>query len=207
MVRAPDPARPARLDRVAGRRARPAPQPGHRGRDDERPRPRGAQGPGSPARKAEESLLAEVRHATDELNASIERRSASEKALAEEQQRLQRLARAAADRREGLAKLTGQVGARTSRIEAGEAEIGRLRGIVGQSLARAEAAEKEFASLESSVAVDEEGEEGLDFSPREGRRRARGGAGRGRATEGRGAGRRARPHQRGTARPRPSSSA
>jgi chromosome segregation protein len=127
------------------------------GRDPEELKAQAAQ-----ARTAEESLLAEVRRATEELNEAIERRSASEKALAEEQQRLQRLARAAADRREGLAKLTGQVGARTSRIDAGEAEIGRLRGIVEQSLARAEAAEKEFASLESSVAVDEEGEEGLD---------------------------------------------
>ncbi len=35
-------------------------------------------------------------------------------------------ARAAADRREGLARLAGQVAARRSRVEAGEAEIGRL---------------------------------------------------------------------------------
>jgi len=114
------------------------------------------------ARRAEDALLAEVQRAKDELQAAIERRAAAEKAFTEEQQRLQRLARAAADRREGLAKLSGQVGARRSRIEAGEAEIGRLRGIVEQSLARAAAAEKEFAGLEASVAVEEEGEEGLD---------------------------------------------
>ena len=114
------------------------------------------------ARRAEEALLAEVQRAKEELQAAIERRGAAEKAFAEEQQRLQRLARAAADRREGLAKLSGQAGARRSRIEAGEAEIGRLRGIVEQSLARAATAEKEFAALEASVAVDEEGEEGLD---------------------------------------------
>jgi chromosome segregation protein len=72
------------------------------------------------------------------------------------------LARAAADRREGLAKLAGQVGARRSRIEAREAEIGRLEGIVAASLARAAEAEKEFAALESTVADDEEGEVGLD---------------------------------------------
>lgn len=114
------------------------------------------------ARRAEDALLAEVQRAKDELQAAIERRAAAERAFTEEQQRLQRLARAAADRREGLAKLSGQVGARRSRIEAGEAEIGRLRGIVEQSLARAAAAEKEFAGLEASVAVEEEGEEGLD---------------------------------------------
>lgn len=127
------------------------------GRDPEELRRQAAE-----ARRQEEALLAEVRKAQDELQAAIERRGAAEKALQEEQQRLQRLARAAADRREGLAKLQGQVAARRSRIEAGEAEVGRLRGNVEQSLARAAAAEKEFAALEASVAVEEEGEEGLD---------------------------------------------
>ena len=127
------------------------------GRDPEELRKQAAE-----ARRQEEALLAEVQRAKDELQAAIERRAAAEKALTEEQQRLQRLARAAADRREGLAKLSGQVGARRSRIEAGEAEIGRLRGVVEQSLARAATAEKEFATLEASVAVEEEGEEGLD---------------------------------------------
>ncbi|GAA4718536.1 chromosome segregation protein SMC [Pedococcus ginsenosidimutans] len=114
------------------------------------------------ARRQEESLLAEVREAAARLEAAVAARTEAEQAYAAEQQRLQRLLRAAADRREGLAKLAGQVGARRSRIEAGEAEIGRLRGIVAQSLERAAAAEQEFTSLEASVAVDEEGEEGLD---------------------------------------------
>ena len=84
-------------------------------------------------REQEEALLAEVPRAKDEL-AGRRRRAAPRprRRYAAEQQRLQRLARAAADRREGLAKLAGQVGARRSRIEAGEAEIGRLRGVVEQ---------------------------------------------------------------------------
>ena len=114
------------------------------------------------ARKQEEALLAEVREAKTELEVAAAAREAAEQAYAAEQQRLQRLARAAADRREGLAKLAGQVGARKSRLEAGEAEIGRLRGVIEQSLQRAAAAEQEFRTLEASVAVDEEGEEGLD---------------------------------------------
>jgi chromosome segregation protein len=129
------------------------------GRDPEELRTQAAE-----ARRQEEALLAEVREAKVALEGAVGAREAAEQAYAAEQQRLQRLARAAADRREGLAKLAGQVGARKSRIEAGEAEIGRLRGSVEQSLERARAAEKEFASLEASVAVDEEGEEGLDSS-------------------------------------------
>jgi chromosome segregation protein len=127
------------------------------GRDPEELRGQAAE-----ARRQEEALLAEVREAKAALEAAVAAREAAEQAYAAEQQRLQRHARAAADRREGLAKLAGQVGARRSRIEAAEAEIGRLRGIVDQSQERAAAAEREFTSLEASVAVDEEGEEGLD---------------------------------------------
>ncbi|MDU0314582.1 chromosome segregation protein SMC [Phycicoccus sp. M110.8] len=127
------------------------------GRDPEELRAQAAE-----ARRQEESLLAEVREAKDALQSAVSAREELERAYAAEQQRLQRLARAAADRREGLAKLAGQVGARKSRIEAGEAEIGRLRGVVEQSQERARAAEKEFSTLEASIAVEEEGEEGLD---------------------------------------------
>ncbi len=89
-------------------------------------------------------------------------REDAEAAYAAEQARLARLARAAADRREGLAKLAGQVGARRSRIEAGEAEIGRLQELAAAARTRAAHAEQEFSRLEGGVAVEEEGEEGLD---------------------------------------------
>lgn len=127
------------------------------GRDPEELRAQAAQ-----AREAEQKLAAEVATAAEQLAAAVTSREEAESAYAAEQQRLSRLARAAADRREGLAKLAGQVGARRSRIEAGEAEIGRLRGIVEGSLARATEAEQEFSRLEGTVAHDEEGEEGLD---------------------------------------------
>ncbi|EYR61837.1 hypothetical protein N866_15605, partial [Actinotalea ferrariae CF5-4] len=70
--------------------------------------------------------------------------------------------RAVADRREGLARLAGQVAARRSRVEAAEAEIGRLRESVGEAERRGHEATVEFAALESRVAGAEEGEEGLD---------------------------------------------
>ncbi len=127
------------------------------GRDPEELRAQAAQ-----AREAEAILLAEVTRTTDELVAAVAAREAAEAAYAGEQDRLARLARAVADRREGLARLAGQVGARRSRIEAGEAEIGRLRTTVEAARRRAAEAEQEFSRLEGSVAVEEEGEEGLD---------------------------------------------
>ncbi|GAA4395409.1 chromosome segregation protein SMC [Ornithinibacter aureus] len=127
------------------------------GRDPEELRAQAEQ-----ARAAEAALLAEVAAATSELAAAVTARQELEAAYAAEQDRLSRLARAAADRREGLAKLAGQVAARRSRIEAGEAEIGRLEATVAAARARAAEAEQEFAQLEGGVAVEEEGEEGLD---------------------------------------------
>jgi chromosome segregation protein len=113
-------------------------------------------------REQERALVAETTSAQAALDTAIGHRTQVESAYAAETARLIRLVRAAADRREGLAKLAGQVGARRSRIEAGEAEIGRLRAAVEQSRVRTAKAEHEFATLEASVAVDEEGEEGLD---------------------------------------------
>ncbi|MBC7291090.1 MAG: AAA family ATPase, partial [Actinotalea sp.] len=78
------------------------------------------------------------------------------------EKRLADLLRAVADRREGLARLAGQVAARRSRVEAAEAEIGRLREAVTEAERRGHEATVEFAALESRVAGAEEGEEGLD---------------------------------------------
>jgi chromosome segregation protein len=113
-------------------------------------------------REQEQVLMAETTQARAALDTAVANRSEIEIAYATETARLTRLLRAAADRREGLAKLAGQVGARASRIEAGEAEIGRLQQSFEQSRARAAKAENEFAGLEATVAVEEEGEEGLD---------------------------------------------
>ncbi|MDC5699018.1 chromosome segregation protein SMC [Intrasporangium calvum] len=130
---------------------------GQSARDPEQLRAQAAE-----VREQEEMLLAEL----DELKATLEdavlARNDAERAHAEETSRLARASRAAADRREGLAKLGGQVGAKASRIEAREAELGRLRSTAEQARLRAAEAEREFASLEANVAQDEEGEEGLD---------------------------------------------
>ncbi|MGM0386084.1 MAG: AAA family ATPase, partial [Actinomycetota bacterium] len=70
--------------------------------------------------------------------------------------------RGVADRREGLARLTGQVAARRSRLEAAEAELGRMREAQAAATSRADAAEADFAALERQVAGAQDGEEDLD---------------------------------------------
>jgi chromosome segregation protein len=85
-----------------------------------------------------------------------------EVSLAAEDKALVAAARAVADRREGLARLTGQVGALRSRSAAAEAEIGRLAAGFDEAAARAQAAEAELAELEAQVAGLDEGEVDLD---------------------------------------------
>lgn len=97
-----------------------------------------------------------------DLGAAEQRRAEAERAYQGEQTRLAHLARAAADRREGLAKLAGQAAAAASKVEAGQAEVGRLHEAVRAASERATKAEQEFARLESTILDVERGEEDLD---------------------------------------------
>ncbi|MDQ0735217.1 chromosome segregation protein SMC [Arthrobacter agilis] len=109
-----------------------------------------------------EGLQEEVATLTHALEATLAARRDAEGASAAEDARLARLLRAAADRREGDARLAGTVGAARSRVEAAVAELGRLRGSVTAAEERRRTAERDFAALEGQVAGAEEGEEGLD---------------------------------------------
>ena len=89
-------------------------------------------------------------------------RSSCEDAQRGEENRLAALIRAAADRREGLARLTGQVNSLRSRGEAAAAEISRLTAAQRQAAERAEQASGAFTALETKVAGLDAGEFGLD---------------------------------------------
>ncbi|WP_246468633.1 AAA family ATPase, partial [Arthrobacter ipis] len=86
----------------------------------------------------------------------------AEDAAAAEEKRLTAALRAAADRREGLARLAGQVGAARSKVESAQAEVGRLRESLAAGDERRRHAQSEFTALESQVAGAEDGEETLD---------------------------------------------
>ncbi|MFJ5693128.1 chromosome segregation protein SMC [Arthrobacter sp. NPDC093125] len=96
------------------------------------------------------------------LEAASAAKSEAEIAAAAEEKRLTAALRAAADRREGLARLAGQVAAARSRVEAAQAEIGRLRESQAAGEERRKQAQSEFTALESQVAGVEDGEESLD---------------------------------------------
>jgi chromosome segregation protein len=107
-------------------------------------------------------LQEEVTALRRSLETTLDERRAAEEASTAEDARLARLLRAGADRREGDARLAGTVGAARSRVEAAGAELGRLRTSIAAAEDRRRTAEREFTALESQVAGQEEGEEGLD---------------------------------------------
>ena len=114
------------------------------------------------ARAAEAEILTEVELARTAVDAAATFRLEAEGAAQGAERHLAALQRAVADRREGLARLAGQVAAQRSRTEATEAEIGRLREALADAERRGHEAGIEFAALEATVAGAEEGEEDLD---------------------------------------------
>ena len=113
-------------------------------------------------REQEQRIAAEVEESRVALEQAVAARRAAEDAAAEEERRIAGLQRAAADRREGLARLHGQVNALKSRAAAADEEVGRLRLAREEAVARAERAQRDFTSLETKVAGLDAGEEGLD---------------------------------------------
>ena len=113
-------------------------------------------------RASQAELENEAGQARSALEAAVEHRSAAEGEAAEAERLLANALRAVADRREGLARLAGQVAAKRSRLEATEAEVGRLRATLAEAEQRGDRAAQDFAALETQVAGVEEGEEDLD---------------------------------------------
>ncbi len=139
------------------RNARNDPGEERRGRD-----PEDMEAEAERVQQQEDALADDVQQKTAALQQATERRSATEGAHAAEEKRLAGLVRAAADRREGLARLHGQVNSMRSRGEAAAEEIGRLTTALQQAEERAELAAREFTALETKVASLDDGESDLD---------------------------------------------
>ncbi len=109
---------------------------------------------------------AELRTAADSAKAALVAAEASRKAAEaserEAEHALAAVHRGVADRREGLARLTGQVATRRSRLESAEAELERTRTAAAAARARADEAEREYSQLERDAVGAEDGEGHLD---------------------------------------------
>ncbi len=113
-------------------------------------------------RAEQEQLERDILDKQSALATATSTKTSAEAALVAEDKRLTDLLRAVADRREGLARLAGQVGAARSRVESAQSELGRLRDSAAAGVERRRKAQAEFTALETQVAGVEEGEESLD---------------------------------------------
>jgi chromosome segregation protein len=109
---------------------------------------------------------AQLQRALDESHAELTRavgdRQAQERLLTEAERALVAAVRAVADRREGLAKLAGQVNALRTRATAGQDESARLAAAAADARQRADQAEAELARVQAEVGMLDAGELGLD---------------------------------------------
>ncbi|GAA4915939.1 chromosome segregation protein SMC [Streptomonospora salina] len=123
------------------------------------------------ARAQEEELQYRLDDARENLESAVAERTAAEEALKTEEERVAAAARAAADRREGLAKLRGRVDALRSRLAASEAEVERLDTAAVEARERAEAARAEYDRAQAESDGLDEGDAELDTEQESAKRR------------------------------------
>ncbi|MFJ9898957.1 chromosome segregation protein SMC [Streptomyces sp. NPDC091280] len=112
-------------------------------------------------REQEAELEAALEAAEHALEDTVAHRSELERELTAEERRLKDVARSIADRREGLARLNGQVNAARSRAASAQAEIDRLALARDEAQERATAAQEEYETLQAEVDGLDAGDEEL----------------------------------------------
>ena len=114
------------------------------------------------ARAQADELSREVERARGELETASQKRVTAEGAFAEEVRRLEDISKSAANHRDGLTRLSGQVDAMRQRSETRTAEISRLQEQITAAQQRADIAQQEFLTRESDIAGLNTDEAGLD---------------------------------------------
>ncbi len=110
----------------------------------------------------ERALLAELEAARGRLASARGELAEKERAATEAERAHLAAVQAEADRREGLARLAGQVETGRARVESIDDGVARLSAAIEESAARTEAAKAEFETIQSRVGELDQGEVGLD---------------------------------------------
>ena len=110
----------------------------------------------------ERELLTELAESRDRLEATRAELAERERLAAESERAHLAAARAEADRREGLARLAGQVDTMRTRVESIDDSVARLTVGIEESAARAQQAHAEFETVQGRVGALDAGEAGLD---------------------------------------------
>jgi chromosome segregation protein len=113
-------------------------------------------------REQEAELREVLENAQVRLAESVEVRQQTEQALQRAEQALVAAVKAVADRREGLAKLTGQVNAMRTRAQAASDEIARVSGTLAEAHERLDTAQRELEAAEADAEGIDSGDADLD---------------------------------------------
>ncbi|MEB3069068.1 chromosome segregation protein SMC [[Mycobacterium] vasticus] len=111
---------------------------------------------------AEQQLLAELTEAGTRLEAARAELAERERRSTEAEKAHLAAVRAEADRREGLARLTGQVETIRARVESIDVHVGQLSQRIEEAAERAQTAQAEFETVQGRVSELDQGEVGLD---------------------------------------------
>jgi len=110
----------------------------------------------------ERALLAELEAARARAELARAELGEKERAATEAERMHLAAVRAEADRREGLARLAGQVETGRARVESIDEGVARLSAAIEESATRTEVAKAEFETVQSRVGELDQGEVGLD---------------------------------------------
>jgi chromosome segregation protein len=110
----------------------------------------------------ERALLAELERARARLEKARAELAEKERAATESERAHLAAVRAEADRREGLARLAGQVETGRARVESIDEGVARLTAAIEEAATRTETAKAEFETVQSKVGELDQGEVGLD---------------------------------------------
>jgi chromosome segregation protein len=110
----------------------------------------------------ESRLVADLDDARARLEVARAEMTAAERVAAEAERAHLAAVRAEADRREGLARLAGQVDTMRTRVESIDEGVGRLGAAIDEAAARMQQSQAEFETVQAKVGELDEGETGLD---------------------------------------------
>ncbi len=110
----------------------------------------------------ERQLLAELAESRTRLEAARDELTERERVAAEAERAHLAAVRAEADRREGLARLAGQVDTMRTRVESIDETVARLSVGIEEAAAKAQQTQAEFETVQSRVGELDAGEVGLD---------------------------------------------
>ena len=110
----------------------------------------------------EQQLLAELAESRDRLTTARDELSERERVAAEAERAHLAAVRAEADRREGLARLAGQVDTMRTRVESIDETVARLTESIEEAGVRAQQTQAEFETVQGRVGELDAGEVGLD---------------------------------------------